>query len=164
MAKRPAEEDLSYAEGVGSDLDTMLVFNLMRTHSHLAPLVDADLRSRSLTSAQLNTLLVLRSAGKEGLQMGQVGLRLVVTKANVTGLIDRLERQRLVERADHSDRRATIIRLTAAGRRLLDQIAPDHAKALGELTGCLCTSEKRRLIQSLTKLRRQLRLRRKEES
>jgi len=68
-----------------------------------------------------------------------------------------------VERKDHRDRRATVVRLTRAGTELLDRAAPHHAKLLTELTGCLSTPEKVTLIRLLTKLRRELRLRHQEE-
>jgi DNA-binding MarR family transcriptional regulator len=74
--------------------------------------------------------------------------------------VDRLERQGLVRRAGQSDRRATVVQLTAAGVSLLARVAPRHDKRLAELTRCLTVREKRTLIQLLTKLRRELRLRR----
>jgi MarR family 2-MHQ and catechol resistance regulon transcriptional repressor len=154
----PRDDDLAYVHaGIGSDLDTLLVFSLLRTHSHLSPFLDAGLRRQNLTAAQLNALLVLRKAGAKGLLMSQIGRQLVVTKSNVTGLVDRLERQRLVARAEHSDRRATIVRLTPAGARLLERIAPRHARLLSELAGCLSRDEKRTVIRLLSKLRRGLR-------
>ena len=162
MARARADDDLAYVRtGVGGDLDTMLVHNLLRTHSHLSPFIDADLRRRNLTSAQLNVLLALRSAGADGLLMGQIGDRLVVTRSNVTGLIDRLERQGLVTRASHRDRRATVVRLTEAGEALLERTTPRHAEVLAELTGCFSSEEKQTLIRLLSKLRRELRHRRR---
>jgi MarR family 2-MHQ and catechol resistance regulon transcriptional repressor len=153
---------LRYVEaGLDSDLDAVLVFNLLRTHSRLTPFLDACLRRQRLTAAQFNALLVLRNAGEEGLLMGEIGQQLVVTKANVTGLVDRMERQGWVARGDHSDRRATVVRLTQAGAELLARAAPRHAELLTELTGCLNGEEKRTLIRLLTRLRRELRRRRK---
>ena len=147
--------------GVDGDLDAVLVFNLLRTHSYLGPLIDADLRRDHLTAAQFNALLVLRAAGAGGLLMGELGERLVVTKSNVTGLVDRLERQGLVARGEHHDRRATLVRLTDAGAELLERALPRHAELLAELTGCLTDREKRTLIRLHAKLRRELRRRRR---
>ena len=160
MEDRQVDEDLDYLQaGMGSDLDTLVVFNLLRTTSCLSPFIDKDLRRQNLTSAQLNVLLVLRSAGGGGLLMGEIGQRLVVTKSNVTGLVDRLERQGLVVRAEHRDRRATVVRLTAAGAAALDQAAPGHAKVLAELTRCLDDDDKQTLVRLLVRLRRELRQR-----
>ena len=157
------DDDLTYVrEAMGTELDTVLVFSLLRTHSYLAPFIDAGLRRQNLTSAQLNTLLVLSAAGPQGLLMGEIGRKLVVTKANVTGLVDRLERQGLVARAESADRRATVVRLTEPGAELLERTTPRHAERLAELTGCLADEEKRTLVRLLARLRRELRERRKE--
>ena len=141
----------------GDDLDTLVIHNLLRTYSRLHPLLAADLRGRDVTAAQLNALLALRAAGEEGLRMGEIGERLVVTKANVTGLVDRLEHHGLVARSPHRDRRATLVRLTDAGRDAIDRTAPAHARMLTRLTDCLGEREKRTLIRLLTKLRKRLR-------
>ena len=147
--------------GVGADLDAVLVFNVLRTQSFLGPLIDADLRRQHLTAAQFNALLVLRTAAAAGLLMGEIGERLVVTKSNVTGLVDRLERQGLVARGEHRDRRATVVRLTDAGSGLLERTLPRYGELLAELTGCLSGKEKQTLVRLLTKLRRELRRRRR---
>lgn len=159
------DDELTFVtDGLGADLDALLVFSILRTHSYLSPLCDAALRERHITGAQFNALLLLRSAGKAGLKMGALGERLVVTKSNVTGLVDRLERQGLAERAAADDRRATVVRLTKAGRVLMDRASPRHAEHLAELTACLSAGEKRTLIRLHSKLRRELRqLRRKKK-
>lgn len=156
------DDDLGFVHaGLGEGLDTLLVYSLLRTHSYLSPSLDADLRRQNLTAAQLNALLVLQAAGPDGLLMNEIGQALVVTKSNVTGLVDRLERQGLVVRAEREDRRATAVRLTPAASRLLDTITPRHTELLRELTDCLTTKEKQTLIQLLSKLRKGLRERRR---
>lgn len=163
MALPPTEDDLVYVHAtMGADLDTMAVFNLLRTHSYLSPFIAAGLRQQNLTSAQLNTLLVLRAEEPNGLLMSEIGRKLVVTKSNVTGLIDRLERQGLVARSRRSDRRSTVVRVTPEGSGLLDRTAPRHAEMICELTACLTEQEKRTLVRLLTSLRRELRRRRRE--
>jgi len=139
------------------DLDALLVFNLMRTQKCLGPRVDAGLRTQRMTAAQFNTLLVLQSAGPEGLRMGEIGERLVVTKANVTGLVDRLERHGLVARGDQQDRRATAVSLTHEGRSVLKDALPHYSQLAAQLTAGLTEREKRSLVRLLSKLRRELR-------
>lgn len=155
------DDDLAYVKaGVGDDLDTVLVYSLLRTHSHLSPFLDTTLREQRLTASQLNALLLLRSAGEEGMLMGRIGQELVVAKSNVTGLVDRLEREGLVTRCDHSDRRATVVRLAPAGAALLEQAVPRHAELMSQLTGTLSDADKRTLIRLLSRLRHELRRRR----
>jgi len=142
-----------------ADTDTLLVYNIVRTHAALSPLVDRGLRGLSLTGAQMNALLVLRGAGPEGLPLGEIGRRLVVTKPNVTGLVDRLERQGLVTRgaANEKDRRVIHARLTDAGRILLEEALPRQRQILADVLDCLAPDEKGQLIALLTRLRRGMR-------
>ena len=149
------DDEMAFVQdAIGSDLDTMVVHNLLRTHTRLESLLDADLRRMDMTGAQLNALLVLRSAPPEGMVMNEIGRQLVVTRSNVTGLVDRLERQGLVTRQAHSDRRATLVRLTAEGLEAIDRTVPGHVRMLAGLTQCLSEAEKQSLIRILTKLRR----------
>ena len=51
-------DDSAAVQGLqGEDLDVVLMFNLLRTHSDFGPYIDADLRQDHLTAAQLNALL-----------------------------------------------------------------------------------------------------------
>jgi DNA-binding MarR family transcriptional regulator len=62
-----------------------------------------------------------------GLTMGELSRRLMVSNGNVTGLVDRLVGEGLVERQPApGDRRAQMVRLTADGRAAFDKLAPEH--------------------------------------
>jgi MarR family 2-MHQ and catechol resistance regulon transcriptional repressor len=140
------------------DADALIVYNIIRTNAALNPFIDAALRDLHLTGAQMNVLLVLRDAGADGLPLSEVGRRLVVTKANVTGLMDRLERQELIRRdSDLPDRRVTRACLTERGSELLQRALPERDRVLGDLLAGLSPDEKTTLIELLTKLRRGLR-------
>jgi MarR family 2-MHQ and catechol resistance regulon transcriptional repressor len=101
--------------------------------------------------------MALRDAGPEGLPLGEIGRRLVVTKANVTGLVDRLERDGLVQRDAHADRRVTMARLTAKGLDLLEAAPPRHRELLAAVLGRLKSEDKEMLISLLTQVRRGVR-------
>ena len=149
---------------VDGDLDAVLVFNLLRTHGHLGPMIDAGLRERRMTATQFNALLVLQASEPDGLRMGEIGKRLVVTRANVTGLVDRLERHGFVARCDQEDRRATMVSLTDAGRSVLKDTLPHYSRLAAQLTAGLTEHEKRTLVRLLSKLRRELRRKRHEKT
>ena len=56
---------------------------------------------------------------------------LLVTSGNLTGIVDRLEEQRLVGRnPDKRDRRVVRVRLTPKGRRLTTQLLRRHAEGI----------------------------------
>ncbi|WP_111413875.1 MarR family winged helix-turn-helix transcriptional regulator [Billgrantia lactosivorans] len=85
----------------------------------------------------------------DGLKMNELSRRLRVSNGNVTGIVDRLAEDGLVERiAIEGDRRATLVRLTAHGRdafglmakahegwvdELLDGVSAEDAHHIGEL-------------------------------
>lgn len=93
-----------------------------------------------------------RAAG--GMTMGELSRRLMVSNGNVTGLIDRLVAERLVERrTDEADRRAQRVRLTAAGRRAFDAMTPVHQAWVAEALTPLDPADKADLLRLLSKLK-----------
>jgi DNA-binding MarR family transcriptional regulator len=63
----------------------------------------------------------------EGLSMGDLSRRMMVTGGNVTAIVDQLEQERLVVRKPlQGDRRAHRVCLTASGRKAFDQMAQVH--------------------------------------
>jgi DNA-binding MarR family transcriptional regulator len=76
-----------------------------------------------------------------------------VTKGNITGLIDGLERDKYVKRESRGkDRRVTPIALTAVGRRLIEKVLPDRFKRIARLMSGLSASEQRSLVSLLLKV------------
>jgi DNA-binding MarR family transcriptional regulator len=85
----------------------------------------------NLSLPQLHVLTLLTYAGGE-LTTGEIGRAMVKASQTITGLVDRLEVQNLVERRfDRSDRRKTWVRLTDAGRERFAKAFPT-ASRLGE--------------------------------
>lgn len=85
-----------------------------------------DLHSRHLAGSFGLTgpqLVCLRSVGQhEGIPPSGLAKEVELSQATVTGIVDRLEAQRLLVRArDDRDRRRVSLRLTDAGRNLLDR-------------------------------------------
>jgi DNA-binding MarR family transcriptional regulator len=90
----------------------------------------------------------------QGLRMNALSRYLMVTGGNVTGLTDQLVAEGHVERvADESDRRALMVRLTAAGRRHFLRMAQAHEAWLVELLEGFATQDKAALYGLLGQLR-----------
>jgi DNA-binding MarR family transcriptional regulator len=90
----------------------------------------------------------------EGLRMGELSKRMMVTGGNVTGITDQLEQEKLVVRVpDPNDRRAYSVKLTAAGRRTFARMASVHEGWIAELLGGLTSAEKGKLIELLSKVK-----------
>ena len=70
----------------------------------------------------------------DGLRLGELSRRTMVTNGNVTGLADRLEADGLIQRETlDGDRRVTVARLTRLGRERFTEMARAHEGWLREL-------------------------------
>jgi DNA-binding MarR family transcriptional regulator len=93
----------------------------------------------------------------DGLRMGELSKRMMVTGGNVTGITDQLEREKLVLRvADPADRRAFSVKLTAAGRRAFAEMATVHEGWIEELLQDISSDDKGQLIELLSQMKRHL--------
>jgi DNA-binding MarR family transcriptional regulator len=83
-----------------------------------------------LSPSQFNVLSLLHG-NPAGLSQTELSRRLIMHRSNITGLADRLEERKLVQRKDVAgDRRAYRVVLTRAGTALLEEILPEyHARA-----------------------------------
>lgn len=96
-------------------------------------------------------LLALTDFG--ALSQQQLADRLEADKSRLVHLIDQLEQGGLVTRApDPIDRRRNRIELTAAGHRLLDQIAPVALDLEAEQLKALTAGERRTLVSLLRRV------------
>lgn len=87
------------------------------------------------------------------LPLGELAEKLLVTGGNVTYVMDRLEKQGLVVRARTGpDRRVVTASLTAEGRAVIEDLFPDHAAFINEITGHLSSAERSDLRELLKKL------------
>ena len=107
--------------------------------SLLRPLVEAYLafyrvgnrhiQSLGLTPGQFDVIAELE--GTKGLTCTQLSKRTLTTKGTLTGVLDRLEDQELIQRGPvGGDRRATKIQLTPKGSDLFKKVFPAHAEYL----------------------------------
>ena len=88
------------------------------------------------------------------LTMSELSERLMVTNGNLTGLVARLVRERLVSRAASPiDRRVQRVRLTASCKRALDAMTPVHRRWIGALFAGLSPEERAQLDTLLGKLK-----------
>jgi DNA-binding MarR family transcriptional regulator len=81
--------------------------------------------------------LLLQVAGAQEtapVTIGYVAERMALKHNSAVELVDRSEREGLLERtADARDRRCALLRLTRKGRRMLERLADAHARELHEM-------------------------------
>jgi DNA-binding MarR family transcriptional regulator len=90
----------------------------------------------------------------EGLRMGELSKRMMVTGGNITGITDQLEHEKLVLRVpDPKDRRAYSVKLTAAGRRSFERMALVHEGWIADMLDGLSVQEKNDMIALLSRMK-----------
>jgi len=84
-----------------------------------------------------------------GLKMGELSQRMMVSGGNITGITDQLEKEGLVERlTPESDRRVWRVKLTEKGREVFQDMANTHEKwIIGWMSGL--SMDEQHLLQSL---------------
>jgi DNA-binding MarR family transcriptional regulator len=93
----------------------------------------------------------------DGLRMGELSRRMMVTGGNVTGITDQLEKERLVQRVpDPQDRRAFAVKLTDAGRRAFADMAAVHEAWIEELLKDIPGEDKAAMIELLARMKHHL--------
>jgi DNA-binding MarR family transcriptional regulator len=99
-------------------------------------------------------------AGQEGgLSQAQISDMMLVNRANITSLVDRMEKAELVTRTAHAnDRRYNIIKLTSKGKHLYTKVEPHYLEQIKEAMAPLDAAELKRLAGMLEKVRRTLRV------
>jgi DNA-binding MarR family transcriptional regulator len=92
--------------------------------------------------------------GENGLTMGELSRRLMVTNGNLTGLTERMVKERLVSRSvSPDDRRSQRVRLTANGRRALQEMAANHRAWIEEMFSELKHGEVAELYRLIGRLK-----------
>lgn len=108
-----------------SGLEQEALLNIRRTSGYVEHVTQQILKKHGLTDSQYNVLRILRGAGADGLRCTEIGGRMITPDPDVTRLIGRLQRQRLVARhRDTRDRRVVHIRISPAGNSMLEDLDP----------------------------------------
>ncbi len=137
----PASDDYHLQEQIG--------FILRRAHQrHVAIFAS---RIVDLTPPQFAALARLRDIGETS--QNQLGTMIAMDAATVKGVIDRLNARGLVELGKHdADKRRLMVRLTAEGRRVVDDLIPRAAEITAETLSPLSAREAATLVRLLSKL------------
>jgi DNA-binding MarR family transcriptional regulator len=104
--------------------------------------VRAQLREQFAITLPRFDLMAQLERHPQGLKMGELSRRLMVTSGNVTGLTDQLAAEGLVERTPIlADRRAYLVRLTPKGKHAFDAMAAAHERWIVDLFSGLSEAE-----------------------
>ena len=99
-------------------------------------------------------LLAQLDRAPEGLRMGELSRRTLTTDGNITWLVRALESEGLVSRRVSSkDRRATVVKLTPAGRRHFNAMARAHERWIINMFSSLTAAERRSMLALLGRVK-----------
>ncbi len=135
-------------------LSLQIALDLLYTYDIFHQVTAQYMASFGLSKSTLNILMLVRHGPPEGMQLHDLGELLLVSRANITGLIDHLEQKGYVKRViDVTDRRARYARLTKKAEALLDDFMPLHFRNIKALMHDLSSSDKELLMALLKKMR-----------
>ena len=125
--------------------------------------IENEIRSRLRTTFDITLprfdLMAQLQRHPDGLRMGELSKRMMVTGGNITGITDQLEREQLVVRVqDVNDRRASAVKLTSAGRAAFDEMAAVHERWIEEMLADVAAEDKATMITLLSTMKRSLRV------
>ncbi len=105
----------------------------LEAHAAISKAMERELREEcELPLSWYDALVQLHEAGGS-LRMHELADRLLLSRSATTRFADRLERAGLIERRSAtSDRRGTVVLLTAEGKAELRRTAPVHMRGIGE--------------------------------
>jgi DNA-binding MarR family transcriptional regulator len=101
-------------------LENRIFVALLRTADAIGQQAEQLLKAQRLTGAQYNVLRILRGAEPQGLPCKGIGDRMISHDPDMTRLLDRMEKRRLITRVRQTDDRRVIkTRITSEGLHIL---------------------------------------------
>jgi DNA-binding MarR family transcriptional regulator len=120
----------------------------MEANATLLARFDEDFRADvGIDIRTYDVLLHVFNSGPQGIRMTDLAREVVLTKAGLTSLIDRLEARSFVHRTpDPGDRRAFRITLTTEGKRVFRVAARIHVAGIHERIGIHLSDDEARIV------------------
>jgi DNA-binding MarR family transcriptional regulator len=138
-----------------SDLttDEKVLMGIVRVAETYKRMVSSTFKKHGLSFPQYNILRVLDASENGRSRITNVSRIMLVPGANMTGLAKRLEKAGFIERrSDPRDERATVLVITAKGKRALTAIEADRDRCLRSMLGSLSDEEKTDLLGKVKRL------------
>ncbi|HBK80838.1 MAG TPA: MarR family transcriptional regulator [Nitrospinae bacterium] len=162
MRELPSRDMIDAMGRVYPELDSTALeacYVLLRTGSDVLTAFDENLSRHHITQSRFIVLLLLKRIHLRHLSNGEMNPSNLAEQAGVsrgtmTGLLDGLERDGLIERElQNGDRRRFAIRMTEKGNKTLDRIFPDYYNRIAGLMENLSEEERGTLIALLNKVK-----------
>jgi DNA-binding MarR family transcriptional regulator len=134
-------------------------WGLLRVASDIVAALDEHLAKHELSQGRFTVMMLLNREPEVGqppvlaLSPSELAEAARVTRATMTGLLDGLQRDGMVDRCDcQHDRRMAIVHLTRKGRRKLDLVLPEYYQRVAELMQGLTAGDRGKLLELLGRI------------
>jgi len=140
-----------------ADIEQVMQFlTFLHVATDISHGLDRYLGSHALLQGRWWVLILLMREDDGCSSPSKLAEKAGVSRATMTGLIDGLERDKLVSRmVSKTDRRQTLVKLTTEGQAKLDEVMPDYYRRLKQMMSVLTHKEGEILMTILMKLSRQ---------
>jgi len=116
-------------------------------------ILDVLQQTYHLSEGKFCALIVLHQRGGNGMAPSELAEKVGVTRATISNMLQRMERDGLVDiRPAEQDGRGKIVKLTQAGCDFMEEILPPHYLRVSKLMEKLTEDEQKKLIMLLEKL------------
>jgi DNA-binding MarR family transcriptional regulator len=131
--------------------------HLLKTGNELIAVDAQVLNSLGTRQGRFNLLLLVDKCKAPAPTAAELAEDTGVTRATVSGLLDGLEKEGLIERQmDSVDRRVVRVHLTPAGAALLDKVRPAYCRWFSSVVDTLNEDERQNLVSLLEKIQKQI--------
>ena len=153
VARIPLDAETKVAERPHDHRDELRLWLRLFTCKEV---IETEVRRRLRDSFEVTLprfdLLAQLDRAPKGMTLGELSQRMMVSNGNVTGLVERLVEQGLINRRPSpKDRRAQIVSLTAEGRRFFRAMARENGDWIGEMFADLSSGDIETLLRLLAK-------------
>jgi DNA-binding MarR family transcriptional regulator len=110
-----------------------------------------------MSQGKFTVMMLLNRQPEQGVNPSELADRAGVTRATMTGLLEGLEREKMITRShDRQDRRRAVVKMTASARSFMDRLLPDYYTKIHELMTDMTEEDKRQLTRLLNKIGRRI--------
>ena len=142
----------THYSGTAAEIRALATYiKLLRAVDSVKARIDCHQTAGDLKGTQFGTLEMLFHLGP--LHQNAIGEKLLTSKSNVVGVIDKLEKRGLVKRQRSAeDRRLIFVHLTDEGEKIIKELLPTHVAAITEEMSYLTAAEQEELGRLCRKL------------
>jgi len=124
-------------------IESAAIYGMVLAYSHIEKKIIDYLKAYNLSPSQYNALMIIKHKGQDkGMSQVEISDKLIISASNMTRLLDKLDKEKLIERFPAAnDRRINYIKITKKGSDRLDEIWPGYYKAIKAIATLLNDDE-----------------------